>query len=235
MNEPSDSKFVTRKWNIVNDQSNKKYDEGSEIICDAEVLKSNVCDYNDTYILVKGDITVTTTSTAQVSFKHCAPFTKNIIKLDRKTIDNAEDLDLVMPMYNLMQYSSNCSQTGGFWFYSKDERANFNNNIEHTDNFISLKYKAKLLGNTVTQPALNNANGILKNATIIVPLKYLCNFWRSLEVLLINCKFELKLKWEKHCVLSEAGNNYTNAKPHNIILTIKDIKLYLCRHFTSKR
>ena len=201
----------------------------------SEVLKSNVCDYNDTYILVKGDITVTTTSTTQVSFKNCAPFTKNIIKLDGKTIDNAEDLGLVMPMYNLIQYSSNYSETACFWFYSKDERTNFNNNIEHTDNFISLKCKAKLLGNTINQPALNNANGILKNGTIIVPLKYLCNFWRSLEILLINCKFELKLKWEKRCALSAAGNNYTNAKPHNIIFTIKDIKLYLCCHFISKR
>ena len=54
MNEASDSKFVTRKWNIVNDQSNANYDVGNEIIYNTEVLKSNLCDYNDAYILVRG-------------------------------------------------------------------------------------------------------------------------------------------------------------------------------------
>ena len=63
MNEASDSKFVTRKWNIVNDQSNANYDAENEIIYNIEVLKSNFCDYNDAYILVRGDITVTAVPT----------------------------------------------------------------------------------------------------------------------------------------------------------------------------
>ena len=67
----------------------------------------------------------------------------------------------------------------------------------------------------------------MKNATIAVPIKYLSNFWRSLEMPLIDCKVELKLKWTKYCVLSAAGNDDTNANPNNIIFTIKGTKLYV--------
>ena len=80
-----------------------------------------------------------------------------------------------MPMNNLIEYSSNYSETtGSLWFYSKDEATNFNADIANDDNFKSLKYKAKLLGNTAAQ-AGNAANGILEYATIAVPLKYLSN------------------------------------------------------------
>ena len=97
-------------------------------------------------------------------------------------------------MYNLREYSSNCSETtGSLWFFSKDEGTNFNADIANTNNFKSFKYKTKLLGNTEAQPAPNNANGILKNTAIAVQLKYLSNFWRSLEMSLINCKVELNL------------------------------------------
>ena len=82
----------------------------------------------------------------------------------------------------------------------------------------------------IAQPA-NAANGILKNETIAVPLQYLNNFWRSLEMPLINCKVELKLKWTKYCVLFVAGNesqsyNDNNDNANKIIFTIKDTKLY---------
>ena len=98
----------------------------------------------------------------QVAFKKYAPFTKCITKIDGTTIDDAEDLDLVMPMYNLIEYSSNYSETtGSLWFYSKDEATDFNADIVNDNNFKSFKYKAKLLGNTVAQ-ADNAANGILK-------------------------------------------------------------------------
>ena len=86
-------------------------------------------------------------------------------------------------MYNLTEYRLNYSETtGNLWFYSKDEATNFNADIANNDNFKSFKYKAKLLGNT----AADGPNGILRNATIAVPLKYLSNFWRSLEMPLIN-------------------------------------------------
>ena len=86
----------------------------------------------------------------------------------------------------------------------------------------------KLLGNTVAQSAANAANGILRNTTIAVPLKYLSNFWRSLKIRLLNCKVELKLGWTKYCVFSVAGTDNVNGNDYdNIILTIKDTKLYV--------
>ena len=88
-----------------------------------------------------------------------------------------------MPTYNLIEYSSNCSETAGrLWFYSKDEATNFIADIANTDNFKSFKYNAKLLKNTVA----DGTNEFLKSSTIAVPLNYLSNFWRSLEMPLIN-------------------------------------------------
>ena len=110
LNESSDSKFVTRKWNIVNDQPNANYDVRYKIIYNAEVSKSNRCDYNDAYISVRGDITIIGHNVTQVAFKNCTAFTKCITKIDRRTVDDAEYLDLVMSIYNLLEYSSNYSQ-----------------------------------------------------------------------------------------------------------------------------
>ena len=124
--------------------------------------------YNHAYILVKGNITVVAAPASQVAFKNCAPFAKCITEIDETTIDDVEDLDLVMPMYNLIEYSSNYSETtGSLWFYSKDETTNFNNNIANTDNFKSCNCNAKLLGNTEVK-ADNAANRILKNETIAI-------------------------------------------------------------------
>ena len=135
--------------------------------------------------IVKGDINVAAAPVTQAVFKNCA-FTKCTTEIDETTIENAEDLDLVEPIYNLVEYSSNYSKTTvTSWFYSKDEAANFNADIANDNNFKSFEYKPKLLENTVAQPYSNNANGILRNATIAVPLKYFCNFWRSLEMPLI--------------------------------------------------
>ena len=104
----------------------------------------------------------------QVSFKYCAPLTKCITKIDETIIDDPGDLDLVMSMYNLIEYSSNYSETtGSFWLYSKDEATNFNADTENTNNFKSFKYKVKLLGNTV----VDAANGIIKNAAIMQHLQ----------------------------------------------------------------
>ena len=110
MNETNHSKFVTAKWNIINGQSYEKYCVGNKIFYNTKVLKPNLCDCNNGYILVKGDINVTAASTTQVSVKHRAPLTKCIKKIDEATLDDAEDLDLVMLMYNLTEYSSNYSK-----------------------------------------------------------------------------------------------------------------------------
>ena len=95
---------MTRIYKNVNDQSNENYDAGDEIIYNAEVLKSSLSYFNDAYILVKGNITVIKFHSIQVSFKNCEPCTKYIIKLDITTIDDAEYLDLLLPMHNLMEH-----------------------------------------------------------------------------------------------------------------------------------
>ena len=82
----------------------------NEITYNKDILKSNLCDYNDAYILVRGDFTVVASPATQVAFKNYAKFTKCITKIDETTIDDAEDLDLVMLMYNLIEHSSNYSE-----------------------------------------------------------------------------------------------------------------------------
>ena len=97
LNEVSDFKFVTRKWNTGKDQSNTNYDAGNKIIYKTKVLISNFCDYNDAYITVTDGITVVSAPTTQVALKTCAPFIDCITKIDG-TIYDAEDLDLAMTM-----------------------------------------------------------------------------------------------------------------------------------------
>ena len=97
-----------------------------------------------------------------------------------------ENLDLVIPLYNLTECSSNYSETtGSLWFYFKDEATDFNADIANTNDFKSFKYKANILETTVAQSNPNAANEILKHATIAVPLKYSSNFWESPEMPLI--------------------------------------------------
>ena len=98
--ESSDSKFVTRKWKIVNGQSNANYSTRNELIFNTEVLKSSLEDYYEVYILVRGNITIVEDNATQVAFKNCAPFVKCITKIDGTAIDIAKDLDLVMLMCN---------------------------------------------------------------------------------------------------------------------------------------
>ena len=93
LNEASDSKFVTKKWDIVNGQWNANYDVGNEIIYKTKVLISNLCDFNGAYILVRTGITVIAAPSTQVSFKNCASFIKCITKIDGATVDDAADLD----------------------------------------------------------------------------------------------------------------------------------------------
>ena len=97
MNEANGSKFVIRKWSIVNDQSNANYSVGNEIVYSTEVSNSNLYDYKDAYILVRGSITIMGRNFAiEVAFRNCAPFIKCITKIDGTILDDAEDLDLVL-------------------------------------------------------------------------------------------------------------------------------------------
>ena len=112
-------------------------------------------------------------------------------------IDNVEDLDVVMPMYNLLEYSQNYSITSGsLWNYYRDEIYNFNDNASDGKSF---KYKTKIVGKTPVR--LGNERDANRqvvstlNVEVTIPLKYLSNFWRFLDLSLINCEIELDLLW----------------------------------------
>ena len=127
-----------------------------------------------------------------VTFKNCAPFTKCISRINNADIDDAQDIDIAMPMCNLIEYNDNYSKTSGsLWQYYKDDP---NDNIENSE---SIKYKIKITGKTPN-------NGNTKDDEIIVPLKYLSNFWRTLEMSLTNCEVNLIWTWSKHCVITNS-------------------------------
>ena len=159
-NQPS--KFRTRNWVEINDESRGAYSVNSQINFKTTMLKSSLCNYSDAYILVKGTISANNTAAAgaavnnndrKVIFKNCAPFTNFISEINHTQIDNAKDIDIVMPMYNLIEYSDNYAKTtGSLWQYCKDIPArNANDEITEfrrnnaTDSF---KFKAKITGHT---------------------------------------------------------------------------------------
>ena len=179
---------------------------------------SSLCDYTDAYILVKVTIKIsgaadhaaairTDERNKGVVFKNCAPFTKCISKINETKIDNAQYIDVVMAIYNVIEYSNNYSKKpGSLWQYYKDET---NDNLANSKSF---KCKVKITQNTP-------AGGNTKDVKIIALLKYLSNFWRTLEMSLINCEVNLILTWSRDCVIT----NSTGAGKIKIIET----KLYV--------
>ena len=228
LNQPS--KFRTRNWIKINDESRGAYNVNSQIKFKTTMLKSSLCDYSDAYILVKGTISVNNTAAQgaaannnikKVIFKNCTPFTNCISEINNTQIDNAKDTDTVMPMYNLIEYSDNYAKTtGSLWQYCKDipaQNGNTNDVItEFTEGNLtdSFNFKLKITGRT--------GNGGTKDVEIMVPLKYLSNFWRTLEMPLINCEVNLILTWSSTCVLIATVNPNQNAK-----FVITDTKLYV--------
>ena len=104
------SKFATRKQYVINDQNNTDYGEGNEDSTTIKYIKSNLCDYSNAYILVTGNITATGgDANTRVAFKNCAPFTKCITHINDEHVDDANNLDITTPMYNLIEYSDNYS------------------------------------------------------------------------------------------------------------------------------
>ena len=157
------------------------------------MLRSDLCDFSDVYIVVKGDITFTELDNAKrnknVAFKNNASFINYILKINGVQIDNAEDLDVVMPMYNLLEYSKNYRKTtGSLWNYYRDEPSN-----PLSSNSESFKYKTSITGNTYNLgvgDAGYDANKVGKNETkVVIPLKHLSNFWRTLKNLVKNLCF----------------------------------------------
>ena len=127
-NQPS--KFRTKNWVEINDESRGTYNVSSQIQFKTTMLKSSLCDYSDAYILVKGETTITGAGdnvaarqadkrNKGVGFKNCAPFVNFKSEINNTQIDSAKDIDIVMPMYNLIEYSDNHAK--GLWQYYRDE------------------------------------------------------------------------------------------------------------------
>ena len=222
------SKFRTRNWVEINDYIRGAYSPNKQIRFKTTMLRSSLCDYSDAYILVKENISVNNTATAaadpnnrnkKVIFKNCAPFSNCISKINNTQVDNAEYLDIVTPMYNLIEYGNNYSKTSvSLWQYCKEIPAVNNiadiadfNGANATDSF---NFKTKITGQ------INNDGRI--DVEIMVPLKYLSNFWRTLEVPLINCEVDLILTWSSGCVII-----YTDVANQNPTFTITETNLYV--------
>ena len=226
----TDSKnFATKKWYIINDENNTNYvvnkDTGADnpdtIKYDTRVLKPNLCDYAEAYILVDGNIRATNAVNAtRLALKNCAPFTKCNLETNDEHVNTAENLDVVMPMYNLIEYSDNYQDSSATLYQSKRDEPPEDDTVADltADNSSYFKYKIKLSGN-VTEVAGNAAGVRRLNVKIVVPLKYLSNFFRSLEMPLINCKIKLNLTWKKECVLSTGDGD--------AVLIINDTKMYV--------
>ena len=246
------SKFVTREYVRVNSLSNT-YNENKSIRFKTPMLRSNLCDYSDAYILVKGTIAVAAPGANNdannigdkrnrpVILKNNAPFVSCITRINGELIEDADDLDIVMSMYNLLEYSKNYRKTiGSLYNYYRDELSDDadDNNFDNIKvvNSNTFKYKNKIIGNTYNVNAGADGSDVNKNGTqeveLAIPLKYLGNFWRALNIPLISCEVSLELKWNKNCVITSleqrdiGGGNRDNA-PTGATLSITDCKLYV--------
>ena len=196
--------FATKKWYIINDENNTNYgvnkdtgeDNPDTIKYDTRVLKPNLCDYAEDYILVNGTIRGTGgNNNTRLALKNCVLFINCNLEINDEHVDTAESLDIVIPMYNLIEYSDNYQDSSATLYqYKRDEPPEANAVADLTaNNSSSFKYKISLLGDR------NVVGGIVKlNVKVVVPLKYLSNFFRSLEMSLNNCKIKLNLTWEKN-------------------------------------
>ena len=190
------SKFVTRKYVRVNSLSNT-YNENKSIRFKTPMLRSNLCDYSDVYILVKGTITVTAPGANNgaknirdkrnrpLILKSNVPFVSCITRINNELIDDADDLDIVMSTYNLLEYSKNYGKTiGSLYNYYRDELSNDadDDNFDNIKvvNSNTFKYKNKITGNTYNVDAGAQGYDVNKNGTqeveLAIPLKYLGNF-----------------------------------------------------------
>ena len=200
----TDSKhFATKKWYIINDENNTNYgvnkdtsaDNTDTIKYDTRVLKPNLCDYAEAHILIDSTIrAAAANANTRLALTNCAPFTKYNLEINDEHVDTAENLDIAMPMYNLIEYSDNYQDSSATLYqYKRDEPPEDEAVADLTNNnSSSFKYQVKLLGN----PVLDDAIAKLR-IKVVVPLKYLNNFFRSLEMPLINCKIKLNLTWKK--------------------------------------
>ena len=177
--------------------------------------------------------------------KNNAPFVSCITRINFQLIEDDDDLDIVMPMYNLLEYSKNYRKTiGSLYNYYRDELSDDNN----PDNFLNrnvvnsetFKYKNKIIRNTYNATAGDDILGT-KKLEIAIPLKYLGNFWRALNIPLISCEVSLELKWNKNCVITskedrqvDAGPPVVNGTTTGATLSITKCELYVAVVTLSK-
>ena len=220
------------------------------------MLRSSLCDYSDVYILVKGTITVTALGANNgannirdkknrpLILKNNAPFVSCITIINGELTEDADDLDIVIPMYNLLEYSKNYRKTIGslYNYYRYDLTNDGNDNNFDNRNVVNseaFKYKNKITGNTYNVDADAQGYDVNKNGTqkieLAIPLKYLGNFWRALNIPLISCEVFLELKWNKNCVITSLERKQVDAGPPVVkdnaptgaTLSITDCKLYI--------
>ena len=249
------SKFVTREYVRVNSFLDT-YIENKSIRFKTPMLRLNLCDYSHAYILVKGTITVTVLGTNNgannirdkknrpLILKNNASFVSCIARINGELIEDADDLDIVMPMYNLLEHSKNYRKTiGSLYNYYRDELTNDanDNNFDNRNvvNSEAFKYKNKITGNTYNVDAGAQGYDVNKNGTqkieLAIPLKYLGNFWRALNIPLISFEVFLELKWNKNCVITSLEERQVDAgppvvrdnAPKGATLSITDCKLYV--------
>ena len=246
------SKFVTREYVRVNSLSNV-YNKNKSIRFKTPMLMSNLCDYSDVYILVKGTITVTAPGVNNnannirdkrnrpVILKNNVPFDSCITRINGELIEDADDLDIVLSMYNLLEYIKNYRKTiGSLHNYYRDELSDDadDNNFDNIKvvNSNTFKYKNKIAGNTSNVNAGAQGYDVNKNGTqeveLAIPLKYLGNFRRALNIPLISCEVSLELKWDKNCVITsleqrDIGEGNRDNAPTGATFAINDCKLYV--------
>ena len=237
-------RFITKNWIEVQSQSGSTYNTSKPIRFKTSMLRSDLCNNSDAYVWVKGKITITNPNdnanfNKELTLKNNVPFISCISKSNNELVENAEDLDILMPMYNLLEYSKNYEKTSGSLFnYYRDEPNNLiigdgddaiNISIRNSKSF---DYKTNIMGN------LDIGEDEKEDIIIAIPLKYLGNFWRSLDIPLINCEIILILSWYKECVLvGRALRNAPDPQPNPSIAAIEsptgakfeitDCKLYV--------
>ena len=146
------SKFATKEWYVIDSETKgNNYLPDNEIKCLTGSLESNLCDYSDAYILVTGNITVAGgNNNTKVAFKNCAPFRKCRTEINETFVDDAEHINIAMPMYNLIEYSDNYSDTSGsLWQFKRDEIGGDDDltvDAQHIpNNSPSFKYKSNFI------------------------------------------------------------------------------------------
>ena len=147
------SKFATKKWYVLDSESKVNYSDENEIKFLTSSLETNLCDYSDAYILVTGNINITGgDNNTKVAFKNCAPFKDCRTEINDTFVDYADFINITMPMYNLIEYSDNYSDTSGsLWQFKRDEieeDVDLTLDDDHIpNNSSSFKYKSSFITN----------------------------------------------------------------------------------------